>query len=173
MEEQNTPWLPVAFKYGVITGLASAVFIVINFIAGTFSLIWVGLLVGLTISILGIVFAHREFKRNNGGFMKYGRGLMIGTLVSIIASIIGGLVTYCYIEFVDPGILDTMKEIQISMFEKFGMPEDKMDEAIAKVNEETTAINQLTRSFWNGLIGGFILSLIVSAFTKHNRPEFE
>ena len=173
MEEQNTPWMPVALKYGVITGLASAVFAVINFIAGTFSMIWVGILLGLTITIMGIVMAHREYKRLDGGFMTYGRGLMIGTVVCIIASVISGLVTYCYIEFVDPGILDTMKEMQISMFEKFGLPEDQMDEAIAKVNEETTSTRQLTSSLINGLIGGFILSLIVSAFTKHNRPVFE
>jgi uncharacterized integral membrane protein len=173
MNEQKAPWLPVAIKYGLIIGLVSAIFIFINFLAGTFELMWVGLTVALIISIGGMVMAHREYKRLNGGYMSYGQGLMIGTVASVIAGVIGGLASYAYIEFVDPGILETMKEMQISMMEKFGMPEDQMDEAIARVNKDTTATKQLTQSLWNGLIGGFILSLIVSAFTKRNRPEFE
>ncbi len=166
-------WFPIALKYGIITGLASGVLSILLFISGAFETVWIGIVLALAISVAGIVLAHREYKSANHGFMSYGRGLVIGTVLSVIAGLISGLISFAYIQFVDPGVLDRMKEMQMAMMEKFGMPEDKMEEAVAKLDEQFTPLKQLTSGLSSGLIGGFILSLIVTAITKRNKPEFE
>lgn len=166
-------WFPIALKYGIITGLASGVLSVIMFVSGAFETVWISIVLALIISIGGIVMAHREYKELNGGYMNYGKGLLIGTILSVIAGLISGLISFAYIQFVDPGVLDRMKEMQMTMMEKFGMPEDKMEEAVAKLDEQFTPTKQLTSGLTSGLVGGLVLSLIVSAFTKRNRPEFE
>ncbi|KAA9345513.1 DUF4199 domain-containing protein [Adhaeribacter soli] len=174
MNEQRTiSWWSVGLKYGLITGLVGSVLAMINFITGNFDNIWLMFVIGLAIYILAIVLAHREYKANNAGYMTYGEGLMIGTLTVFIAGVIGGLFSYVYIEFVDPGILNKMVEVQIRMMENFGLPEDKLDEAIQKVERDTTAANQLKSGLINGIFSGLVLSLIVSAFTKKRMPEFE
>lgn len=170
----NQPaWFSIALKYGILTGLASGVLSIIMFISGAFETVWIGIVLALVISVGGIVMAHKEFKRLNGGYMNYGKGLVIGTVLSLIAGLISGLISFAYIQFVDPGVLDRMKEMQMAMMEKFGMPEDKMEEAVAKLDEQFTPTKQLTSGLTSGLIGGFILSLIVTAVTKRNKPEFE
>ena len=172
-ETKQTPWWSVGLKYGVMTGLIGAVLTMINFIMGNFDAIWIMFAVGLAIYIGAIILAHKEFKRHNGGFMTYGQGVLIGTLTVFIAGLIGGLFSFIYISYIDPNILEEMKEMQIAMMEKFGVPEEQMDEAIAKIEAETTAGNQLKSGLINGVVSGLILSLIVSAFTKNKRPEFE
>ena len=172
-EARQTPWWSVGLKYGVITGLVGSVLTMVNFIMGNFDAIWIMFAIGLAIYIGAIIMAHKEFKRHNGGFMTYGQGVLIGTLTVFIAGVIGGLFSFIYISYVDPNILEEMKEMQIAMMEKFGVPEEQMDEAIAKIEAETTAGNQLKSGLINGVVSGLILSLIVSAFTKNKRPEFE
>ena len=172
-EQKTATWWSIGLKYGLITGLISAILSMVNFISGSFDKIWLMMALGLAIYIGAIVLAHREFKKANGGFMTYGQGLMVGTLTVFIAGIIGGIFSFIYIEYVDPSILDQMKDMQISMMEKFGVPDDQMDEAIAKIEKDTTSFNQLKSGLLNGIFSGLILSLIVSAFTKKTRPEFE
>ncbi|HSI90098.1 MAG TPA: DUF4199 domain-containing protein [Adhaeribacter sp.] len=172
-EEKTVTWWSVGLKYGLITGLVSSVLALVNFISGSFDQIWLMFGIGLAVYIAAIVFAHREFKTKNAGFMTYGQGVMIGTVTVFIAGVIGGIFSYVYIEFVDPSILDQMKDMQIGMMERFGLPDDQMDEAIARIERDTTAGSQLQSGLINGIFSGLILSLIVSAFTKNRRPDFE
>jgi hypothetical protein len=173
LTQPKTPWLPIAIKYGIIFGLLSGLVTVIIFLTENFGNIWLGMVVGLIVSITGIVLTHREFKSNNGGYMSYGQGLISGLVMSILAGLISGTISYLYIQFVDPTILEKMAQMQIEMLEKMNFPAEQMDEAIEKMEAENTASKQLTGGLVSGFVGGLILSLIVSAFTKRTRPEFE
>jgi hypothetical protein len=173
MSQPKAPWIPISVKYGIIFGLISGLVSVAIFLTENFGNIWLGMVIGLIVSITGIVLTHREYKKNNGGYMSYGQGLISGLVMSVIAGLISGTISYLYIQFVDPTILEKMSQLQIEMLEKMNFPEDKMEEAIAKMEVENTASKQLTGGLISGLVGGFILSLIVSAFTKRTRPEFE
>ncbi|QNF34606.1 DUF4199 domain-containing protein [Adhaeribacter swui] len=166
-------WFPVALRYGIITGLVAGVVSILLFITGGFEKVWIGFIIGVVIQIGSIVFAHKDFKSQNNGFMTYGRGLLIGTILSAISGLVGGLISFAYIQFVDMSVIDRMNELQIVMMEKFGLPEDKMDEAIQKLEESNTPAKQITGGLTTGLTMGFLFSLIVSAITKKNKPEFE
>jgi len=174
---ENKPWISIAIKYGIITGLISVIITLINFITGVFNSVWTGLVIGfliaLAITIGGIVFAHRNYKKLNDGFMTYGRGLLIGTVVAVVASILTGIVVFIYTSYIDAGVFETMKEMQLAILEKFNVPDDKLDEAMVEMEKDLTPGRQLYKSLSNGIIGGFIFSLIISAFTKKTRPEFE
>jgi len=171
--QPKAPWIMTSVKYGIIFGLISGLVSVIIFLTGNFDNIWIGMVVGLLVSITGIVLTHREYKNNNGGYMTYGQGLASGLVMSIISGLISGFISFLYIKFVDPTVLEQMNEIQITMLEKFGLPEEQMEETVAKLEAENTASKQLTGGLTSGIVGGLILSLIVSAFTKRTRPEFE
>ena len=171
--QPTAPWMPISIKYGIIFGLISGLVSVVIFLTENFGNIWLGMVIGLSVSITGIVLTHREIKNSNGGYMSYGRGLISGLVMAMIAGLISGTISYLYIQFVDPSILEKMSQIQIEMLEKMNFPEEKMEEAIEKMEAENTASKQLTGGLISGLVGGFILSLIVSAFTKRSRPEFE
>lgn len=173
LTQPKTSWVMISIKYGIIFGLISGLVSVAIFLTENFGNIWLGMVVGLIVSITGIVLTHREYKKNNGGYMSYGQGLLSGLVMAIVAGLISGIISYLYIRFVDPSILEKMSQVQIDMLEKMNFPEDKMEEAIAKMEVENTASKQLTGGLLSGVIGGLILSLIVSAFTKRTRPDFE
>lgn len=171
--QPKTPWVMISLKYGIIFGLVSGLLSVGIFLTENFDNIWLGMVIGLMVSITGIILMHWDYKKNNQGYMSYGQGLMSGLAMSIVAGLISGAISFLYIQFVDPTILDKMAEVQIQMLEKMNFPEDKMEEAVAQIEVENTPSKQLTGGLFSGLIGGLILSLIVSAFTKRTRPEFD
>jgi hypothetical protein len=83
------------------------------------------------ILIVGIVLAHQQFKKENGGYMRYGQGLGIGSLLSIIVGVLSGIFMYIYIKFIDSTFLDRMRDIQIAQLEKRNMSEEQIEQAMA------------------------------------------
>lgn len=164
--------LPIAIRYGLITGLVMIIFTLITFFIGMYGAWYLGL-IGIVIVIVMIVAAHNHYKKLNGGYMSYGKGLGIGTLTYGIAGILAGIFIYIYLTYIDPSVLDTMIEAQVAMMENFNLPEDKMDEALARLENENTPGRHFINQAVGGFVIGFFLSLIIAAITKRNRPEFE
>ncbi|MFY0605066.1 MAG: DUF4199 domain-containing protein [Cyclobacteriaceae bacterium] len=171
-ETEDVSMKSVAIKYGVINGIiAIAYFLVLDFTgnAGNQGLSMVGLLFTAIVMFL----AQKEFIRDGDGFMNYGQGLGLGTLLSLVSAIISSIFTYIYISYINDSFLDTMKEQQIVAMEEQGMSDAQIEQAL-KMSESfsgPTAI--LIFGIIGGVFFGFIISLIVSAITKKARPEFE
>ncbi len=163
----------IAMRYGLISGVISIVYsLILNITDLAFTnkaLSWVSFI----ILVAAIVLAMREFKRQNGGFMSYGQGLGIGTLVAVISSILGGIFMYIYVKFVDSGYMDKMRDMQVAELESKGMNDEQIDQAIAISDKMMTPEMMVVFAIIGGLVFGFILSLIISAIMKRNRPEFE
>lgn len=163
----------VAVKYGLLTGLLYIVFAAINYITESYGNFFVALLVSIVISVLGIVLALKEFKKQNAGYMTYGQGLGLGIMVSIIAGIISGLFSMLYIQFIDPGVPEKLVEATMEQMASFGVDESVLDSQREEVMASFTPVKQLTSAVTNAFFSGLILSLIIAAVMKHKRPEFE
>ncbi|WP_210466881.1 DUF4199 domain-containing protein [Rufibacter roseolus] len=172
MQESTVTPTSVGVRYGLIIGLVYVFFQVITYITYT-STNWKVGLIGFVILIVGIVFAYKYFKANNNGFMKYSQGLGIGTLAGLVAGILTAIVSYFYIEFIDPSVLENMKQAQIEMMEGFNLPEEQMDKFIEDLENKTTALRQAINQIIGLPIIAFILSLIIAAIMKRSQPEFE
>ena len=89
MEETNdVSKKSIAFKYGIVGGLIGIiVFVVQDFtgISSDPSLSWIGTVLSIVISAAIITVGHNEFKKNGDGFMNYGEGLGLGTLISLVS----------------------------------------------------------------------------------------
>lgn len=161
----------VALRYGLLTGLVSIIFSAIQFLTHTDQspLRWLGLL----ISLGGIWMAHNEFKKRGDGYMSYGQGLGIGTLLSLIAGLMSAVFFYLWVSAIDPTFVDHIIEIQRQQMEAKGMEESQIDNAMemSKPFMKPGVMSLFVILF--SVFFGFVISLIVSAFTKHTRPEFE
>jgi hypothetical protein len=173
-ETQPKPSLiPIALKWGLLTGLVSVIYALFGFITENFGNFLITLGVSLIISIIGIVLALKEFRAKNGGYMTYGQGLLLGMSTMIIASILSGLFAMLYMQFVDQSIAEKMVDATLEQMSGFGIDESALEEQRDKILAENTPMNQLWGALKNGVFGGLILSLIISAIMKNNRPEFE
>lgn len=162
----------IALKYGLITAVASIIYNTILIIAEQNQNQALSML-GLVILIVGMVYAMREFKSSNDGFMSYGQGLSIGTLLSAISGLLGSAFIIFYSQFIDTNYIKKLMDYSRGDMESRGMS-DAQIEAGMEFSEKFMspgimfAIGVLFSVFF-----GFIIALIISAIMRRNRPVFE
>ena len=161
----------VVMKWGLILGLVSVVLTLITYMSGTVNnaIQWLGLIP----TIGAIVLAHNEFKKSGDGYMSYGKGLGIGTLLNLVAGVISSVFAYVYLSFVDGSYLDLIKEQQITQMEEQGLSDQQIEQALSFSEFFMSPIFFLIAGIFFAVFFGFVLSLIVSAFTKNNDPTLE
>ena len=156
----------VGIKYGLYSAFAGIILFLVPAILGqnAFKGIWSW--IGIGVSIVLYVLAHKYFKDEGDGFMSIGQGVGIGFWMSLISVLISGLFIFVYISFIDTAPFDLMLEDNLIKMEEAGSP----DEAIEMAQEWTRKL------FWPmyfvfGILGGVLFALIISIFTKKNSPE--
>lgn len=172
MEDNYVSTGQVAKKYGLILGIISIAFFLVTVfgnLAGNSAVSWLG-----AIPTIAIIFlAHKEFKEQGDGYMSFKQGLGIGTLISLISSVISSVFTFVYVSFVDSTFMDTIKDKQIEKFEEQGMSGDQIEQAMGFTEIFMSPMAMLIMGIIFGVIIGVIISLIISAITKNNNPELE
>ncbi|SNR64782.1 MULTISPECIES: DUF4199 domain-containing protein [Hymenobacter] len=162
----------VGLRYGLITGLVitAVSFLQLALISDPETpLRWLS---GVVLGV-GIVLAHKRFKQLNGGFMSYGEGLGIGAVLAAVAGLLSSFFSFLYLKFVDPDYMNRVMELTRSRLEDRGMEGAQVDQAIASIAKYSTGPISIVFGALGALLLGFFLTLAISAFTKHTRPEFE
>lgn len=170
MEEATQPSTrSIGIKYGLISGLVGIVLFVVYDLAGIpndSAIRYVSFIPGIIILVL----AHKAFKDEGNGYMSFGQGMGIGTAAAFIGSLMSAVVMYVYIAFLSPGYIDKIKEQNLRTWEEQGMTDAQIAQAEQfsgfMMNPGAIAIMALIF----GIIGGVIMALIVSAFTKKQDP---
>jgi hypothetical protein len=171
MEKRPTVW-QTGIKFGLITGLILTVYSLILYFLELTSNTWLNL-ISFIILIIGLVYAHWSFKTNGNGFMSYGQGLGIGTIVAGVSGILSSLFSYIYVKFINPDYMANVLEEQRIALEDQGFDDEQIDQALAIFEAFRTPEVSLLTGIIFMIIFGFILSLIVSAFTKKTDPALD
>ena len=116
-------------------------------------------------------FAHKSFKDEGNGFMSYGQGLGIGTLMGVVGSLLSVVFSYVYVKFIDPSFMDIIKELQVEKMQEQGLSDAQIDQAMDMSAAFMTPEVMFPMAFVFSVFFAFILSLIVSAITKNVDPS--
>jgi predicted membrane protein len=162
----------VALKYGVITSVAAIVYSTLLMVLGQNQNQALGAL-GFVILVAGIVFAMRDYREQNNGFMSYGQGLGIGSLMAAIVGVISSLFTMFYIQFIDDTIIRQSIDKARADMEARGMDDSQIDQAMEITQKFMTPGVMFLVQVLTYLVIGFILSLILAAILKKDKPVFE
>jgi hypothetical protein len=156
----------VGIKFGLISAGISIFFFLVLVLTGmnAFDNKWNWL--GLIISIIILVLAHKQFKDNGDGFMSYGQGVGIGFWIAIVSLVAAGGFTFIYVNFVEPTTMDAFYDAQRIGMEEKGMADDQID----------VAVSWTKKLFWPiyfvfGLFFGVLVAVIVSIFTQKKNPQ--
>jgi len=129
---------------------------------------------GLTLAAMAafLVFAMRDFRSLNGGYMTYGEGLSIGSLLSAV----GGLLSAAFITFYNVVIDPTVQQKSFDMArekmeEKGNMSDEQIDQAMEIAQKFQSPGFTFVAGVFGTLIMGFLLSLIVAAFIRRNKTN--
>ncbi|HTV52865.1 MAG TPA: DUF4199 domain-containing protein, partial [Steroidobacteraceae bacterium] len=121
--------------------------------------------------IVLMVLAHREFKRTHNRVMTYPQGLGSGTLLAAVAVAIRAVVVYVYLKYINPGFIATMLHAQQQALQQRGITGAQAQQAMAITSVITTPAGIVIASLVTGVIGGFLVALIVSIFTQKSDPR--
>lgn len=175
MENSSTPTVTlgsVSLRYGLITGIISLLLSAVMYMTGTDQSPLRFL--AYPIMIAGIWMAHRDFKLGNAGFMSFGQGVKIGLIVSAIIGVLSCLFVFVYASFIDTNFLTRLVETERAKMEaKPGMTDEQIDQAMSIAEKFMTLPVIMFFALLITIIVGLVFSLIISAITKHSRPEFE
>lgn len=172
MNEKQASVSSVGFRYGLFTGLVSIVYSLILFLADLNLNRGLGA-ISYVILIIGIVLAYREFKKENLGYMSYGQGLGIGTLLGIITGVMSGIFIYVYVSFVDPTFLEKVREAQIIELERQNYSDEQIEQALAMAERFTGPAMMAIFAVVGSIILAFLFSLVIAAIMRNSRPDFE
>jgi hypothetical protein len=181
MEETTTPQVSLfqhAAKWGAIFGVGSIALTVLLY-AIDYTLLANWKMIFLLFVFLGLViFAGINYRNQTGGFLTYGKAFQHGFTVFAVLGIITTFFTVILYTVIDPELPAKLVDVSIEnaqkMLEGFGMPEDKMDEAMEDAKTRSAdqfSVIGLIKGYGIGLIFYAILTLVSSIFVKKNQPE--
>lgn len=169
--------MKTALTYGFVMALASAL-VTLGFFFGGFhetaeklqSTQWLGLVLGLAVTIVGLTLAMRE-KRSLAdpeGNWSYGSAFGIGVLTSLFASLFGMVFAYVYFAVLNPGLGDVMVQAQLQAMEAKGMAGAQLDQAEPMLRKWMSPLVLTLSQGFGGFMMALVLSLILAIF--HRRP---
>lgn len=174
MEKPSTA--RVALKWGVISALISIAYSVVMILIDKYqdpSMNTPNFIFGIVVAVGVLIFAMREFRTLNDGYLSYGQGLGVGTLTSAVAGVISGIFTFIYVRFIDPTVMDKSLDRVRDEWERQGMDESAMEQAEKLTSMMMTPGALFLITVLGSLFIGFILSLIIAAVMRRDRPMFE
>ena len=168
---ENKATVPsLAIRYGLITGLVLIIYSAVLQITGLATNQVLGY-VSYLFLIGGIIMAIKGFKNSNDGYMSFAQGLGLGSILSGIAGLLSAIFMYVYIKFIDNSFIEKIQEIQIAAMEEKGMSDEEIDQAMEIAGKFMTPEIMFIFGILGMLFIGFILSLIISAIMKNEKPE--
>ena len=178
METQAQSITPVAIgiRFGLLLALS---WVLVDFLVRisnpSFLVLGVVSVTGaIIVAVTWIVLAHKAFRQANEQLMSYGQGVIIAVIMLLIAGVVSGMFSYVFLTYIDPDFVGRMKDSMTRFLESNNVPDDQIAKSTAKLDEMHQGLGKsLLTGATNGLGCGVILGLIVSAFTKRNRPDFE
>jgi hypothetical protein len=170
----TTPIWNTVLRYGLYAAGAYIALSLIMYLT-SFNMMTIG--GGITYYVclfaIGAVFAvmatRHQRDQLDGGYIGYGKALLVGLLTVFIGVFISSLWGYVLINFIDPGYVDNLKE---QFVETWGeqMPADALEEALEGFDKAGDPLAILKQGVMGGGIFGLIVGLITAAFMK-KQPE--
>jgi hypothetical protein len=105
--------------------------------------------------------------------MTIGQGIGIGTLLSLISGVISSVFLFIYLKFVDDSMLQMVRDEQIEKMSQQGMDDAQIEQAMEMAGKFMGPVAILIFGIIGSVLGGLILSLIISLFTKKANPAAE
>ncbi len=167
--EEKSSIMPIGIKYGVLSAVISIVYTLLLYVTNLFLNSSLGFL-SVVITVLLLVFACREYKTNNEGFMALGTGFKLNMLVMVLSSIPSALFNYIYTKYIDTTISETTKNFQRAQFEKQGMSDEQIEQAMSMAASFTSPEFILMAGLGGGLFMGAIIAIVV-AFAMKKVPD--
>jgi hypothetical protein len=171
MQAQNSPTTTkIGLKYGLYTGIASILYLALIYTLRLQDDPLISIL-GTVISVVGVVYGIREYKKLNEDYITTGQGFGLGMIVSAILGLLSGIFYLIYLKFINLALATEMRQQVLDMYEK----QNAKDQELAMIEK---MLKYLPEFFFVGnilgsLIFGLLISVVVASIMAKSRSPFE
>lgn len=168
-------------KYGILIAVINIIIGLLLYIVDVALMvsIWTGVTI-LAINLALVLYAGFQWRKENGGFLSFKSAFMATFLVLALSASIGVGFRILLFNVIDPTLPEMLTDYSMeqaqAMMERFGTPEDQMDQAMDKVRTDTAASfttgGMLKGYLWT-LVFFAVAALIIGAIIKKKKPESE
>ena len=158
-------------KNGVFSGLAMVIYTLVIYLVDPSLLSNMKLaFIPMIIVIIFMVRAVSDFKAQNNGFASFGEALLQSLGTAVIATVISNIFVYILYNFIDPGMLEVLKQASIDQMESMEglLGEEGVDRAVDELESQefTFGIGKVLIGTLTSIFIYLIISLIVAAITQ-------
>jgi len=174
MENQNSP-KKIMLTYGFYVGILSVIISLLNYSFGNmFKPHWSVSVVGALVFIGFIVYALREFKASNEGFLRLGEAIKIGLGIALVSALIGIVYQFVLMYVLEPDYMVKMAEFtEQAVLEKYPEFDEAQIETAVNMSKKFTSPGMLVAmSLAGSLFFGLIVSLIAGLIMKKDKNEY-
>jgi len=164
--------------FGLITGLMYCILLFLRWQSAT-NFVQFGILALVSyLIIIGILFYEASYRRRlNGGYIET-KELMQTLFISVlIFEFFYSLFNFIYLKYIDPGVIDNMKQTMRQILDKAGdqVSDEQRKEAMERFDKlnEATQIGQVIKSYFISIAVSGIIALIISAIMRKSKPIFQ
>ncbi|TLX71980.1 DUF4199 domain-containing protein [Labilibacter sediminis] len=170
MEQQSAPKSSTITTYGLYLGIASIVFSLITYYGGLLGnkgFSYLGYLIPIVFIVLGL----NHYKNNvNNGILRYGSGVGLGVLISVVGGVVSSVFTYVLLAIIDPSIHQQIINLAHEEALKSGTSEAQLEQAEGIMNAMMSPLSLSIMGILGSALIGLIIALIVAAIVKKD-PE--
>jgi len=116
----------------------------------------------------------KNYRENElDGNLSYGQGFKFMFVMSLIISIITALYSYVLFAYLDPSLIEAMKEQAAEQMYQQNLSDEQVEAALEMQSAWLTPGMMVFYSIFGSLFFGSILALIIALFTKKEVVTFE
>lgn len=172
IQPEPAPMRPLALRYGLLTALALFVVGLILQFSGLVDAATrkgTGLSSVITLAILfgGIFIALGEYKKESGNSLTFGKALGFGTWTSLVIALAGALLYLLQVTLIDPGMIETIREMAELQFEEQGLSGSDLEQAMSIMKITTGPVVLTISAAIFQFIMAFIMALIAAAIKQN------
>jgi hypothetical protein len=172
----NESYWPVVIRWGVIGALILVAYTTIANMFGFSSPAggWGMMILSSLLSIAISVFIARQAivtqKTAQQGYITLGRAFAVAFFTLLIAGIVNLFYNYLYMTVIDPGYIDQMVEDIAVMYERMGMSEEQIEQAMEMGAGRMKPSTTLLWGFLGAPVSSAIFAIIMAAILKKDPP---
>ncbi|MEN8886792.1 MAG: DUF4199 domain-containing protein [Winogradskyella sp.] len=169
MEHEKPSIKPIAYTFGLYSGLLSIAGLVILYVLNIESH-WILSVVSTIATILIYFYGISTYKKLNANVLSIKDGLKTGMGIALVGGIIGAIYAAIHYSIIMPEFLEGKKQeaIDTMMTQNPNMEGEALETALSLIDITTSEAFIATMMILGSIIFGFIVSLIISAVIKND-----
>ncbi len=158
-------------------GVASILLNILLYFYDPVLLLGAGSWIGLIICIYFMVKSVSVTRSENGGFLSLSESFKSSWLAYVLGSFISSIFMFILVNYIDPSLIDTIRETQIDVLKQTGtlfkLSDEQIQEQIATIEDTNPfGLAQIAVTIpVSFLFPGAFLAIIIAAIMKKNRPD--